>query len=790
MFRSSARLFVLPAILLAACNLVEPLPGFGPVNPQPNQVLLPSSPQNLSAQALSSRQIRLRWDASERATRYAVEQLGADSVYSPPREIEATELTLEELAPDTTYIFRVRAGNNSGFSEGSEVSVRTPRVPIEAPAAPQNLSAEPLSSRQIALRWEASPGAGRYVVERQNPGLGFTQVTEVSNTQLTVEDLTPGTRYAFRVKAANEFGESGWAEASAATPEAPQAPPQAPPAPQGLSAEVLSSSQARLSWEASPGATHYTVERRSGEGPFTKIADQPAPPYTVEGLSASTAYTFRVRAGNEVGYGEGAEVNLTTPAPPLQPPAPPANLRSANLTATSAELSWDAMPEAQSFNLERGLGDSPTEWTNVTLPSATMTRYPDTNLRPATTYTYRLRARNAAGPGAWATHTLTTRSAPTPPPPGPARFRTETIVQSAGDIPWSLNFAPDGRLLFTTRNHPTLRVQSLDLATRQITSFTSSIQVRVGTAGYNEGGSLGMELDPDFATNRRAYICYSYWRNGVQTEENRFVRVSRVELSVTGTSLINEQVMLEGINGTNIHKGCRVIHKDGKLYISTGDANNTSGSQNPSTLSGKILRINLDGTVPADNPDWDRNPATNSPVWSMGHRNPQGLAFQPGTGLLWSTEHGPYTRDELNIIRPGRNYDWPDCIGEQRFGQAMTSPEWGSTLYHPCNTTANLTAQNYQPAVREYNPDRAIAISDMVFYPGDSEVFPQWRDNLLFVSLMTGRLYRLVLNGEAIAQQEILIDNPNERLRDIAVGPDGFLYISSDSGRIFRVVPQ
>lgn len=561
-----------------------------------------------------------------------------------------------------------------------------------------------------------------------------------------------------------------------------------PEKPSGLSAKALSFNQVELVWQTSQGATHYVVEQQKPDQSYKKVADLEATRYIAEGLSANTPYQFRVKAGNEAGYSEGSLSQVTTPAPAAQPPAAPSNLNASNITATAAQLNWNAMSEAQSFNLERGLGDSPLEWTPITLPSATLTSYPDSNLRPATRYTYRLRAKNSVGVGAWSTVSLTTRSAPTPPPPGPVQFVVQTMVENLGDIPWSINFAPDGKLLFTTRNNPTLRVQSLDLATRQVSSYTSNIQVRVGTQGYNEGGSLGMELDPNFTSNQRVYICYSYWRNGVQDDANRFVRVSRLELS--GSNLINEQIMIDAIPGANIHKGCRVVHHQGYLFISIGDGNNTAGAQSPQNLAGKILRINLDGSIPSDNPDWDNNPASQSPIWTIGHRNPQGLVFQPETNLLWSTEHGPYTRDELNVIRPGKNYGWPDCIGEQRFGAAMTSPEWGSTLYHPCATTANLTRENYQPSIREYNPDRAIAISDMIFYPADAETFPQWRGNLFFVSLMTGRLYRLVLNGEAIAQQEILIDNPDQRLRDIAVGPDGMLYISTDSGRIIRVAPQ
>ena len=205
--------------------------------------------------------------------------------------------------------------------------------------------------------------------------------------------------------------------------------------------------------------------------------------------------------------------------------------------------------------------------------------------------------------------------------------------------------------------------------------------------------------------------------------------------------------------------------------ISTGSADSLCATgpsqrdlaQDPASLGGKTFRINPDGSIPAG------NPFGNSPVWTLGHRNPQGLAFHPVTGALWSTEHGPEKRDELNILRPGMNYGWPTCEG--------TEPVCGKIA-------------NYAPAIRQYEDASTIAISDLVFYTGNA--FPAWRNQLFFVSLKTGRLYRLALDGERVAEQEILIDNTYGRLRDITVGPDGFLYFSTDAedGKILRLRPR
>lgn len=340
-------------------------------------------------------------------------------------------------------------------------------------------------------------------------------------------------------------------------------------------------------------------------------------------------------------------------------------------------------------------------------------------------------------------------------PPGPVSFRVEEVKSGLGGVPWSIHFAPDGRLLFTNRDLSQIRVSALNLSTGTITHYNGTSAVR----DDGEGGILGMELDPNFASNSRVYVCYSISSSGPRN------RLSRFEIS--GNSLTNELVLLDNMRGASTHNGCRVVWgPDGKLYFSMGDAQDQPAAQDLSALAGKIFRINPDGSIPTD------NPFPNSPVWTLGHRNPQGLAFQPGTGLLWSTEHGPDVKDELNIIKKGKNYGWPTCMGTD-----------------PCPSI-----NNYEPAIKHYTATDTIAPSDMMFYTGN--VFTAWRTDLFFVTLRTGRLYRLVLSGESVAQEEILIDTNSGphpgfgRLRDIATGPDGLIYLSTDSGRILRLVPQ
>ena len=296
-------------------------------------------------------------------------------------------------------------------------------------------------------------------------------------------------------------------------------------------------------------------------------------------------------------------------------------------------------------------------------------------------------------------------------------------------------------------------ISALDVARGSVTAFSGLPRVRVG----GEAGLLGMALDPDFAKTGWLYACYSYSAAGLPLN-----RLSRFMLR--GNVLSDELTLIDAMPGALYHNGCRVvIGPDGLLYATMGEASERDLAQDPASLGGKTFRINPDGSIPAG------NPFGNSPVWTLGHRNPQGLAFHPVTGALWSTEHGPEKRDELNILRKGMNYGWPTCEG--------TAPVCGAIA-------------NYAPAIRQYEDNATIAISDLVFYTG--KAFPAWRNQLFFVSLKTGRLYRVTLDGERVAGEEILIDNTYGRLRDIAVGPDGFIYFSTDAdnGKILRLAPR
>jgi glucose/arabinose dehydrogenase len=323
------------------------------------------------------------------------------------------------------------------------------------------------------------------------------------------------------------------------------------------------------------------------------------------------------------------------------------------------------------------------------------------------------------------------------------------------DVPWALAFAPDGRLFFTERSGQVRVIAGGQLQPQPVA------QVPAVEAG--EAGLMGLALDPEFQENGYLYIMYSY-RDESGNIKNR---VSR--LTESGGRAGSEFILLDNMPGATIHDGGRIkFGPDGKLFVTLGDAANTASPQTLNTPAGKIMRINSDGSVPND------NPFPGSPVYTLGHRNPQGLAWHPTTGQLFSTEHGPVGNDEVNIIRAGSNYGWPTIVGTAG-GQQFADP---ILLFSP-----------------------SVAPSGATFYSG-SQLSP-WRGNLFFATLRGVHLHRVVFGGsnlDQVVEQHRMFEGQYGRLREVIEGPDGFLYFTTnnrdgrgspraDDDRILRVVP-
>lgn len=348
----------------------------------------------------------------------------------------------------------------------------------------------------------------------------------------------------------------------------------------------------------------------------------------------------------------------------------------------------------------------------------------------------------------------------------PAAIRTEAAVVRAVPVarglenPWAMAFLPDGRLLVTERPGR-MRI----VANGQLSAPLGNVP-KVFDSG--QGGLLDVTLDTDFTRNRRIYFTYAEPGEGGAGTALASATLGDAALNDVKV-LFRQQPKLSG----GLHFGSRVvIGPDGKLWLGLGERYRRDEAQNLNVHLGKLIRLNTDGSVPADNPFVGRSDARPE-IWSYGHRNIQGMARHPQTGIVWLHEHGAQGGDEINIPERGKNYGWPvithgiDYSGA-RIGIGTSAPGMEQPLLH-------------------WTP--SIAPSGMAFYTGDK--IAAWRGNLFVGSLKFGTLHRVVLDGTKVVRQEQMLKEIGDNIRDVRNGPDGYLYIVTDSpdGRILRLEP-
>ncbi|MCC6415681.1 MAG: PQQ-dependent sugar dehydrogenase [Opitutaceae bacterium] len=338
-------------------------------------------------------------------------------------------------------------------------------------------------------------------------------------------------------------------------------------------------------------------------------------------------------------------------------------------------------------------------------------------------------------------------------------FKLEVITDEL-EVPWSIAFLPDGRMLVTERAGR-LRVIDKDKLLPDPIRGTPEVWAR------GQGGLLAVAVHPAYRENGWVYLAYSDPGAG-GTAMTAIVR-GRIRAGrwadEEAVFRIPESLYKRG----GVHFGCRMVFHDGYLFFTHGERGAQDDAQDLTRPNGKVHRLHDDGRVPEDNPFANEADAFRS-IWSYGNRNPQGLAWRPGTDELWETEHGPRGGDELNLIRAGRNYGWPVITyGMNYNGTPITG----------------LTAKDgmEQPVIH-WTP--SIAVGDMAFY--DGKAFPKWKGNLFVTALAAEEVRRLVLEGDRVTHQEILFKGIG-RVRSIAVGPDGFIYLGLENpGRIVRLV--
>ena len=319
----------------------------------------------------------------------------------------------------------------------------------------------------------------------------------------------------------------------------------------------------------------------------------------------------------------------------------------------------------------------------------------------------------------------------------------DSVIVSGLNHPWEILWGPDDHIWMTERGG---RISRVNPTSGIVTPLTTINEV----VSMSEGGLLGMVLHPDFASNPHVYVVYNYNNTSGQYREKI------VRYTYNGTTLINPFLIRDNILASSFHNGSRMLIINDKLFVTTGDATNQSLSQDPTSINGKILRLNLDGSIPSD------NPVAGNAYWSTGHRNPQGLVF--ANNILYSSEHGPANDDELNIIEKGRNYGWPDVQGL-------------------CD---NPNEQSFCGTFNVKEPLKAACGLD--YYNND--LIPQWKNSLLLATLKNTRLYQMKLDNSftAITSTDEFFNGKYGRLRDLCISPGGRVYICTSNGGNDQIV--
>lgn len=329
----------------------------------------------------------------------------------------------------------------------------------------------------------------------------------------------------------------------------------------------------------------------------------------------------------------------------------------------------------------------------------------------------------------------------------------EEWIADGIQIPWAMTFIDDDTALLTERPGGLRIIENGELHPDPIAD-TPAVFHR------GQGGLMDVAIDPDYAENGWVYLSYS--QEHPQREGQAMTRIVRGK--IVDHRWVEQEVLWEVDPedrdmwaGSGVHYGSRIAFDEaGYLFFSHGERGNANRAQELNRPNGKVHRIHRDGSIPDDNPFLDTRGAMPS-VWSYGHRNPQGLAFHPGTGLLWDSEHGPMGGDELNVIRPGLNYGWPVITYGINYNGKPISDE--------------IRRDDMEQPALYWVP--SIAVCGIDFVIGDE--FPRWENNLLVGGLGHEELRRIVIEDDRVMHQELLLKNAG-RVRDVCVGPDGAIY--------------
>lgn len=340
-------------------------------------------------------------------------------------------------------------------------------------------------------------------------------------------------------------------------------------------------------------------------------------------------------------------------------------------------------------------------------------------------------------------------------------IRVEELVNGLG-VPWGMAFLSPNQILVTERAG---RIRLLDIEDLTIVEIKGAPEV----VARGQGGLLDVAVGPNHVDEGWIYFTYSKPSKGEAA-----TTLARARLDQNRLVDWQDLLVTDSATDTGRHFGSRITFDNkGHVLFGVGDRGKRSLAQDLSNHIGGIMRLNLDGSVPADNP-FIANPGARAEVWSFGHRNPQGLVFDTPTSRLWEIEHGPRGGDEINLVEKGRNYGWPVISHGKEY--------WG-----PVAVGEGTSKPGMEQPRKVYIP--SIAPGSLIIYRGNA--FPEWYGDLFAGALKLRHLNRVKLSesGQAIAEERLLEDL-NERIRALAISPEGWIYFSTDSGRILRMLPE
>ena len=572
---------------------------------------------------------------------------------------------------------------------------------------------------QVVLKWEAAYGKS-YKIQTSPDGNTWTDIFSTTTGNGGTDDLAVtgtgrfvrmhgtarGTTYGYSLFEFEVYGSTGPADT-----EAPSPPPNL------LSTGTTSTTQS-LAWDAATdnvGVTGYDIYQH---GQQVGTVPGSTRTFTATGLTPNTMYYWTVFAKDAAGNVSQSSNEVSAKTPPAEedtePPTAPGNLRVTGSTNNSITLAWNASTDNKGVT-----GYEIFNAAGAKVGTSTGTTGTVGGLAANTEYTFTVKAKDAVGNISPASNSATGKTTAG----GGDTIGEVKQITTSNDVPWGVTFLPDGSALVSERD--TFKIQRITAA--GVKTVVGTVPGAATTDG--EGGLLGLEISPNFASDHYIFIYHT------TTSDNRLVRAKYENGAVSGY-----QVLLTGVAKSRYHNGGRLrFGPDGKLYIGTGDAQNGDRAQDLNSNNGKILRVNPDGSVPSD------NPFAGKYIWSYGHRNVQGLSFD-SQGRLWEAELGNSSKDELNLIQKGKNYGWPICEG-------------------PCNT-AGMTNPVRTWGVAEASPSGLAIVNDTLF----------------MAALRGERLYRMKITGNTTATPTVHFQGTYGRLRTVEPAPDGGLWLTTTNG--------